>query len=307
MNKIADTDVQEHGPKKSIVIVVIAILLGTNGLLLWQFFDKKNRLDQTNQQLITTTQEKENLQRDLDKVRMEHEKMKSENLDLHNQLTSKDEEIASKVAEIQKLIAAGGPAQIAKAKAELAKLREMNAVYLAQIDSLNTVNKSLVADKEQLTSNLNTEKNRTESLSKENQNLSNQVNAGSVLLAERIITEAVRIKSSGKNIPTLKAKQVQQIHTKFTLLRNSITRRGTQEIFVRVLGPDGGVMSSNQEAINVNGQQLVYTMKQNVEYAGTDTEVDAVWAKGSNFTPGKYKVELYHASSLIGSSTIELK
>ena len=36
------TDYQEQGPKKGIVIIVITILLGTNGLLLWQFFEKKN-------------------------------------------------------------------------------------------------------------------------------------------------------------------------------------------------------------------------------------------------------------------------
>ena len=37
-------DYQEQGPKKGIVIIVITILLGTNGLLLWQFFDKKSKI-----------------------------------------------------------------------------------------------------------------------------------------------------------------------------------------------------------------------------------------------------------------------
>ncbi len=32
-------DYQEQGPKKGIVIIVITILLGTKGLLLWQFFE----------------------------------------------------------------------------------------------------------------------------------------------------------------------------------------------------------------------------------------------------------------------------
>ncbi|MBL0340203.1 MAG: hypothetical protein IPP71_04345 [Bacteroidetes bacterium] len=34
-------DKKEQDSKKVIVIVVISILLGVNGLLLWQFFDKK--------------------------------------------------------------------------------------------------------------------------------------------------------------------------------------------------------------------------------------------------------------------------
>ena len=45
----ASKEANEQGPKKGIVMIVIAILLGTNGLLLWQFFDKKNNLDIANQ------------------------------------------------------------------------------------------------------------------------------------------------------------------------------------------------------------------------------------------------------------------
>ena len=62
LQEINKTDYQEQGPKKGIVIIVITILLGTNGLLLWQFFDKKNSLDLANQTIVTTTAEKDALQ-----------------------------------------------------------------------------------------------------------------------------------------------------------------------------------------------------------------------------------------------------
>ena len=109
------------------------ILLGTNGLLLWQFFDKKNSLDTTNQALVTTMAERESLQAQLNQVKAEFEKAKADNAGLQNQLSEKDDDIKAKVAEIQKLISLGGPAQIARAKAELAKLKEMNTVYVGQI------------------------------------------------------------------------------------------------------------------------------------------------------------------------------
>ncbi|MBL0104957.1 MAG: hypothetical protein IPP51_15065 [Bacteroidetes bacterium] len=54
---INKADYQEQGPRKGIVIIVITILLGTNALLLWQFFDKKNHLDAANQTIVTTTAE----------------------------------------------------------------------------------------------------------------------------------------------------------------------------------------------------------------------------------------------------------
>jgi len=75
-------EAQEQGPKKGIVIIVITILLGTNGLLLWQFFEKKSSLYLANQTIITTNAEKDALQTQLNKVNAEYEKTRSENQNL---------------------------------------------------------------------------------------------------------------------------------------------------------------------------------------------------------------------------------
>src|SRR5204862_3235033 len=102
------SDVQEQGPKKGIVIIVITILLGTNGLLLWQFFEKKSSLDIANQTIITTSAEKDALQVQLNRVKADYEKMKADNTNLEGQLTEKDNEIKAKQSEIQRLISVGG-------------------------------------------------------------------------------------------------------------------------------------------------------------------------------------------------------
>src|SRR5205085_1411580 len=243
LQEINKTDYQEQGPKKGIVIIVITILLGTNGLLLWQFFDKKNSLDLANQTIVTTTAEKDALQVQLNQFKAEYEKIKSDNAGLQNQLSEKDEEIKAKVLEIQSLIRLGGPAQIAKAKAELAKLKEMNDVYIAQIDSLNVITAKLQQENQNLSSNLSQEMSKNENLSAENSRLYSKVSAGSVLKAQNIITEGLRYRSNGKEIVTQKAKQVQKIRTHFTLGENQVIDRGPIDIFIRVLGPDGNVMS----------------------------------------------------------------
>lgn len=298
---------QEQGPRKGIVIIVITILLGTNALLLWQFFDKKNSLDKANQSLVSTTAEKDALQAQLNQVKSEFEKAKSENLELTNALSQKDEEIKAKVSEIQRLIALGGPAQIARAKAELAKLKEMNQVYLAQIDSLNSVNAQLQELNQNLSSNLNQERSKNENLLSENNRLSGKVAAGSVLKAYNIETQGLRYRSSGKEMYTDKAKQVQKIRTRFTLSENRVIDNGLVDIYVRVLGPDGAVMSASKDVIPYNNQSLIYTVKQTVEYKNSEIPVEVNWAKGTEFVKGKYQVELYHAGSIIGKSIIDLK
>ena len=307
LQEINKTDYQEQGPKKGIVIIVITILLGTNGLLLWQFFDKKNSLDLANQTIVTTTAEKDALQMQLNRFKVDYEKIKSDNASLQNELSEKDEEIKAKVLEIQKLIQLGGPAQIARAKAELAKLKEMNEVYVAHIDSLNVINAQLQQENQSLSTNLSKEMSKNENLSAENSRLYSKVSAGSVLKTFNIITEGLRYRSNGKEVVTSKAKQVQKIRTNFTLGENPVIDNGPLDIYVRVLGPDGAVMSAEKESFKINGQDLSYTMKETVQYSNKDTPVEIMWAKGSEFVRGKYNVEIYQSGVLIGKSMIELK
>lgn len=307
LQEINKTDYQEQGPKKGIVIIVITILLGTNGLLLWQFFDKKNSLDLANQTIVTTTAEKDALQMQLNQFKVEYEKIKSDNASLQNQLSEKDEEIKAKVTEIQNLIRLGGPAQIARAKAELAKLKVMNDVYIAHIDSLNVINAQLQQENQNLSTNLSKEMSKNENLSAENSRLFSKVSAGSVLKAFNIVTEGLRYRSNGKEVVTVKAKQVQKIRTHFTLGENQVIDNGSIDIYIRVLGPDGAVMSAEKETFKVNGQDMSYTMKETVQYSNSDTPVAIMWAKGSEFVKGKYNVEIYHSGILIGKSMIELK
>ena len=62
---------KESQSKKTIVIVIISLLLGVNGLLLWQFFNKKTDLQQTTVTLKNTTAEKETLNAELQKVKFD--------------------------------------------------------------------------------------------------------------------------------------------------------------------------------------------------------------------------------------------
>jgi len=307
LEDINKAEYQEQGPRKGIVIIVITILLGTNGLLLWQFFDKKNSLDLANQTIVTTTAEKDALQVQLNQFKAEYEKIKSENAGLQNQLSEKDEEINAKVAEIQKLIALGGPSQIAKAKAELAKLKEMNDIYSANIDSLKSVTVQLQQENQNLSTNLSQEMSKNENLSAENSRLYSKVTAGSVLKAEHIVTQGLRYRTSGKEILTVKAKQIQTIRTAFDLAENRVIDSGPVDLFIRVTGPDGMVMSADKETFKSNGKDLTFTLRQSVDYKNTVTPVQVMWAKGSEFVKGKYRIDIYHLGQVIGVSEIELK
>lgn len=301
------TPEKDQDSKKVIVIIVITILLGVNALLLWQFFDKKTHLEQVSRELDTTMAEKESLSAELQRVKTEYEKLNQENASLQNQLSAKDEEIRLKIAQIQKLINTGDAAQLKKAKEELNSLRLLNQNFIAQIDSLNTSNKILSEQNFSLNQNLSSANTKVSSLTQENSVLSNKVAIASVLKTANLKALGVRYKNSGKETETNRSKSTDRIKTCFTIMENLVVEKGPKDIFVRVISPDGAVMSTTSETFIYNGQATLYTTKESIMYENRNTELCVYWEKGNTYNPGKYTIELYCESNQIGIVSLELK
>ena len=76
----------------------------------------------------------------------------------------------------------------------------------------------------------------------------------------------------------------------------------TPGILRTVMAPSGG-----DSFTSVSGEKMGYTVKEEVNYMNNDLPVEITWAKASEFVKGKYKVEIYQAGSVIGTSSIDLK
>lgn len=307
MNQESESIKKDQDSKKVIVIVVIIILLGVNVLLLWQFFDKKNNLEEVTKTLEATVSEKDALSAELQRMKTEYEKVNQENASLQSQLSSKDEEIKSKIAEIQRLINSGDAAQLRRAREEMAILKAMNSSYIGQIDSLNKVTKELNEQNLTLNSNLTDVKGRMDNLMQQNSMLSNKVAIGSILKTINVKAAGVKFKSSGKELETAKSGSVQKIKTCFKILENLVVDRGPKNIYLRVLSPDGAVMSNSTETFEYNGQPSLYSTKESIDYENKDTDVCIYWAKGSPYTNGKYTIEIYCEGNQIGTASLTMK
>jgi flagellar basal body-associated protein FliL len=293
--------------KKVIIIIVISILLGVNGLLLWQFFDKKTHLEQVSRELDTNMAEKESLSAELQRVKNEYEKLNQENASLQNQLSARDEEIRQKIAQIQKLINSGDAAQLKRAKEEMAALKTLNQSYIVQMDSLREANRLLNDQNLTLSNDLSSANSRVASLNQQNSFLSNKVAIASVLKTTNLKAIGIRFKGSGKESEINKAKTTERIKTCFTILENLVVEKGPKDIYMRVLSPDGAVMSTSSETFTYNGAATLYTTRESIMYENKNTDLCIYWQKGNTYNPGKYTIELYCTGSLIGTTSLELK
>jgi hypothetical protein len=297
----------EKDRKKGLVTFIILGLLALNIFLLWQFFSKKNTLEDTQMSLEETANERNSLQTELTEIKTEFDRVNQDNMQLQSQLSDKDEEIKAKVAEIEKLIRSGDAFQLKKAKNEMAKLKMLNQIYIAKIDSLNTVNQELNRQNVSLNQNLSQEKTKSQSLTQENVVLANKVAVGAMFKTENVSVTGVRYKSSGKEIETNRASNVEKIRSCFTILENLVTDPGRKNVYVRILGPDNAIMSTSTETFTYKGQPTIYTTRELVEYNNERTDVCVYWSKGSEFPKGDYTVELYSEGNQIGKSVLSLK
>ncbi len=302
-----ELDKREQNSRKVLVFVIISILLGVNGLLLWQFFDKKSHLEEVSRTLETTSAERDALSAELQRVKAEYEKVNQENSSLQGQLSSKDEEIKNKMSQIRRLLDSGDAAQLKVARAELERLKSMNQIYLAQVDSLNTSNKMLSEQNLALNSTLTTEKNKVNTLTEQNLLLSNKVAVASILKTTAVKASGVKYKGNGKEVETAKSGSVQKIKTCFTVLENNVANSGNKDLFVRVLSPDGAVMTTSSETFMVGGQASLYTVRESFEYDNKETNVCVYWDKGTNYSKGKYTIEIYCEGNQIGNTMLELR
>jgi len=74
VNEQTKADNREQNSRRALVFIVITILLGVNGLLLYQFFDKKSHLEEVTRTLDNTSAERDALSAELQQVKAEFEK-----------------------------------------------------------------------------------------------------------------------------------------------------------------------------------------------------------------------------------------
>lgn len=193
---------------------------------------------------------------------------------------------------------------------ELAKLREENTVLTATNQTLNTENTGLKTEREALTQVKQQLTDSVMTYSSQNRELSEKVAIGAALKAENIKVLAVTPKGKVKEDNSYKAKRVDKIKLQFNLPPNPLTQPEEKEIYVRVLDPDGAVISDEAMGsgkFNWKGQEMMFTTKDRVAYQNTNQTVEMVYDNAQKFRPGKYSVEVYAEGFRIGSSNFTIK
>lgn len=293
-------------------IIIILILLGSNGIFIYNYFTTDKKLVHTEEELFAT-----------DSVRMQVEKMlnetedaldlyKGKNAELDAFLKEKNDSLQEYADRIQVLLRQNrlSKDQLEQALTEIDQLRYYKRKYLNQIDSLSNSLDRLNKENSSLKQNIDQEKRKNDNLNMENIRLSNKVAIGAKLKTNSIFITGIKIRNNGKERETIKVSQLEKIKISFNLEENYVTETGNKDLYIKILGPEGTTLyneAAGSGTFKFQGQDALYTTKATFEFKQEGQPLNIYWAKGSDYAPGKYKAELYCDGFMIGSSEFELK
>ena len=296
--------------KNIIIGVLIAAVVILAGFLIFNNNKSEKTLVAQQTELTTISTEKSELQNSFDASLSRLDSMTTSNTNLQNQLTSKDGEIAKIKTEIRTILnnKNATAAELSKARqlinqlnGKIENLESQIASLTLQNDSLKTDKVNLIADKKQLTHNLDS----TNVIKK---TLEEKVDVASTLNASNISITPLKIKSNGKEKVKTSAKQVDKLLVKFDV-NNRIIQSGTTNIYVVVIGPDGlPIKSAGTESFNTrDGSEKYFTAMLPVNLESSTTKnVEFSFAPTDHFKEGNYKVQIYQNGFLIGEGNREL-
>ncbi|HSH64511.1 MAG TPA: hypothetical protein VLB84_01625 [Bacteroidia bacterium] len=299
---------EKKSSNKGLLILLVLLLLG-NAVFGWLWWSEKHRGDVIVVEKEQIIIERENIKADLLSLQDQYASLQTSDKALQEELDGKRAEIAQLLEEAEKH--KNDAYVISKLKKETETLRKIMKHYVVQLDSLNTMNKNLIAEKEKVNEDLSAEKDRTDKLSKDKDALQNTVKLGSMLEAENPKATGVKFKSGGtKEVETNKASRVERIKVSFALGENRIAKQGVRPVYVRITTPDGKELTKSDDESNLvsfNGSRGFFAGKEEVNYTNEKVNVDVFCAGPSEFIPGKYLIDIICDEAIVGQTTITLK
>lgn len=303
-----ETEETKKGKGKTIAIVILGLLLGGSAVSNFQLWKKETQSTQiANSKLdsiVSLNLLKDSLyaqleeeQQKVNALREELAMFQGNNDSLQNLIAQKEQKISS----LRSMVASGGgnSAALRSLKDSIFKFKNENenSVFKSQMMALNTENsdfKSQLSEQELLVAAL---KKQKEGLTKKVE-IASQPYLGPINVTPEYTKKGIFL-------PQFKAKKVERLKITYDILANQLTQEKVKkEITVRIMDPDGLVLSNNNNSLSDINK--VYTDKKNIEFDGKLQKINVNFTQKPSYKKGKYKVELKDGETIVNTNSFEL-
>lgn len=277
-----------------IVIALVAILLVFIVLFVMQRHEHRGIVNELNN-------EKDSIKVELQKLVVNYDSLKTDNDNLNNSLLMTQSEIKNLLVEIEQ-VKKTSLSEIMQYQDQVTTLRNVMKDLYYQLDSLNESNKMLFAENQEVKQMYSEEKSRSKQLEKEKQSLEQTVKRAQML-------EALSLQGTGLNPrdrETMKVARTQKLMISFTLSKNLTAKRGSKNIYIRIMRPDQLLLiNSDEDTFKFEDLKIPYTAMREVNYEGMELPINIYWDNTGKdpLLPGTYTVDVFADGYNIGTSS----
>ncbi|MFW5762250.1 MAG: chromosome segregation protein SMC [Cyclobacteriaceae bacterium] len=187
--------------------------------------------------------------------------------------------------------------------AQLLKMKDEEIAHLKAVnDELFSENTELKTEKNQLNDSIS-------GLALSQQQLTKKVEMASRLKAENIKIYAVNDRGKERE-GEFRSRYADKLKIEFNIGENEVAPVEGKDILIRILEPEGNVLfdvARGSGSFMYNGKEEFYTAQQQILFDNSGQQLTFLYEKGSEFGPGKHKVEIYTDGYIMGAEDFFVK
>lgn len=278
--------------------ILLALFLGT------AFYTSKLYKEKQENEAVLT-REKEQVMADLSAMAKQYDVAIADNEVTNQKLVDARERIQGLMDSLK--ISQNSVNSLWKYKKRYLKLQKEMDVILAENDQLKIENSLLAASLDSTNIQLAERTVFTDSLLVQNTQLAEVVENAAVLQTVKLKGDGVIERSSGKLIPTERAKRSDKLRICFTVAKNTLVGAGDKELFVQVLDPLNNVLGANEQITFEEGQVLNYSLISKFNYENRSLDICEYVTPNDKFQKGRYTVNVFNQNQLISTTEFTMK
>ena len=284
---------------KAIIAVLAVLLVGSLVYIFKMTSDAKSL--QT--ELTTTKSDKATVMKDLEALKATYDAAIAENTSMSDELIAEREKVVNLMADLKK--SKGDASSMAKYKNRYFALESKMKGMMAEIETLKKDNTTLTTQRDSTVMVLGESKKYNEVLIGQNEELAKTVEIASKLNVSNLQTAAYKLRSSGKQVATEKARRADILKISFVINENKVAKPGEKTYYVQVIDSKNNVLG-DKKIENFGSETLTYSFATTVNYENKPVLVSQD-LPGSSFEKGTYFVNVFDKNELVSKSSFSLK
>ncbi|GMQ26813.1 hypothetical protein Aoki45_34960 [Algoriphagus sp. oki45] len=293
---------------KNVIIIVLVLLVIISGIKLYT--DYVDRSKKTEEILLLSTENNELNQR-LDSVtyqlNLRIQEIEKLGGDVKALEAVRDQLIAERNSARQR-----SSSEIAALNSRINNLNGLIAQKDQEILELRAANQQLFAENQDLKTTQAEIEEEVAQLNIQKQDLQAKVDVASMLKVENISISAInsRGKERVETTKDFRNRQIERIKVSFTMADNKVAEKGPRNVYVQLLDPNEQAIfdvAKGSGTFMINGQELFYTLHQDMIFDNTNQELVFYYEKGSDYLSGDHQVRIFVDNYLAGSKTFSVK